>query len=68
MSVAGAEPTVEIFDNRIEITNPGKPLVEVRRFIDNPPIFQNKKLASLMRRINICEERDSGWDKIAVLH
>jgi predicted HTH transcriptional regulator len=66
LSVTGAGPTVEIFDNRIEITNPGKPLVEVRRFIDSPPISRNEKLASLMRRANICEERGSGWDKIAM--
>lgn len=31
-SVTGAGPMVEIFDGRIEITNPGSPLVETDRF------------------------------------
>jgi predicted HTH transcriptional regulator len=66
LSITGTGPIIEIFNNRIEITNPGKPLVEINRFIDNPPISRNEMLASLMRRANICEERGSGWDKIAV--
>ena len=54
---------VEIFDARIEITNPGKPLVDTQRFLGNPPISRNEALASLMRRIGICEERGSGIEK-----
>ena len=33
-SVTGAGPMVEIFDDRIEITNPGEPLVNTDRFVD----------------------------------
>lgn len=66
LSISGVGPTIEIFDNRIEITNPGQPLVESNRFIDNPPKSRNEILASLMRRANICEERGSGWDKVAL--
>ncbi|MBT8763079.1 transcriptional regulator, partial [Desulfohalobiaceae bacterium Ax17] len=55
---------IEIFDNRIEITNPGKPLVDTFRFIDTPPKSRNETLASLMRRFGICEERGSGIDKV----
>ena len=55
---------VEIFEDRIEITNPGVPLVDVRRFLDLPPSSRNESLASFMRRIGICEERGSGWDKV----
>ena len=62
-SVTGAGPMVEIFDTRIEITNPGAPLVETQRFLGNPPISRNEALASLMRRIGICEERGSGIEK-----
>ena len=62
--VTGAGPLVEIFENRIEITNPGAPLVETHRFVDSPPRSRNESLASLMRRIGICEERGSGWDKV----
>ena len=62
-SVTGAGPMVEIFDTRIEITNPGAPLVDTQRFLGNPPISRNEALASLMRRIGICEERGSGIEK-----
>lgn len=62
--ITGAGPTVEIFDDRIEITNPGEPLVDTQRFVDTPPRSRNEALASLMRRFRICEERGSGIDKV----
>lgn len=62
-SITGTGPMIEIFDNRIEITNPGKPLIDIKRFLDEPPRSRNESLASFMRRINICEERGSGIDK-----
>lgn len=62
--VTGAGPMVEVFSDRLEITNPGEPLVDPRRFIDNPPKSRNDALASLMRRFRICEERGSGIDKV----
>ena len=57
---------VEIFEGRIEITNPGEPLVDTQRFLDSPPTSRNEVLASLMRRFQICEERGSGIDKVAI--
>ena len=62
--ISGAGPMVEIFERRIEFTNPGEPLVDTRRFIDMPPVTRNDVLASLMRRFGICEERGSGIDKV----
>lgn len=62
--VTGAGPTVEIFSNRMEITNPGIPLVSTARFLDTAPRSRNETLASLMRRFGICEERGSGVDKV----
>ena len=62
--VTGSGPMVEIFDNRIEITNPGEPLVDTQRFLDTPPKSRNETLASLMRRFGVCEERGSGIDKV----
>ena len=62
--VTGAGPMVEIFDDRMEITNPGEPLVDTQRFLDTPPKSRNESLASLMRRFRICEERGSGIDKV----
>ncbi len=63
-SITGAGPMVEIFDDRIEITNPGKPIINTMRFVDHNPQSRNEKLASFMRRVNICEERGSGIDKV----
>ena len=63
-SQTGNSVMIEIFDNRFEVTNPGEPLVEIDRFLDTPPKSRNEILASFMRRINICEERGSGIDKV----
>ncbi len=63
-SVIGAGPMVEIFPDRMEITNPGEPLVDTMRFIDTPPRSRNEDLAALMRRMNICEEGGTGIDKV----
>jgi predicted HTH transcriptional regulator len=62
--VTGAGPMVEIFEDRMEITNPGAPLVDTNRFLDTPPKSRNEALASFLRRIGICEERGSGVDKV----
>lgn len=64
MTIGGAGPTVELFRDRIEITNPGAPLVEPERFIDFPPRSRNEALASLMRRMGLCEEQGTGIDKV----
>jgi ATP-dependent DNA helicase RecG len=63
-SITGAGVTIEIFADRMEITNPGTPLVEINRFIDTSPRSRNEQLASLLRRLNICEERGSGIDRV----
>ncbi len=63
-SISGTNPMIEIFDNRIEITNSGKPLIDVLRLIDHQPKSRNEKLANLMRQMRICEERGSGIDKV----
>lgn len=60
----GTSPMVEIFTDRMEITNPGSPLIDKARFVDHPPVSRNEQLASFMRRIGVCEERGSGYDKV----
>lgn len=62
--LTGTAPMVEIFANRMEITNPGLPLVKTDRFLDSPPKSRNEALASFMRRVGVCEERGSGVDKV----
>jgi len=64
LTVTGAGPTVEIFDSRLEVTNPGAPLVAPDRFLDTPPRSRNEQFAAMMRRFGICEERGSGVDKV----
>ena len=64
MTVRGAGPQIELFGDRIEITNPGCSLVAPERMIDLPPRSRNEALASLMRRMGMCEEQGSGLDKV----
>lgn len=63
-SFRGTNPMIEIFEHRIEIINPGSSLVAIERWIDKPPRSRNEGIASLMRRMGICEERGSGVDKV----
>lgn len=65
-SVMGAGPMVEIYDDRIEITNPGTLLPGKRpdRLIGTTPESRNEQLASSFRRYRICEERGTGFQKV----
>ena len=63
-NLTGTGPMIEIFTGRMEVSNPGLPLIDTLRFIDEPPRSRNELLAGLMRRMNICEERGSGIDKV----
>ena len=62
-SVTGMRPMVEVYANRVEISNPGEPVIPVERLIDGSQ-SRNEHLADLMRRFRICEERSSGIDRI----
>lgn len=61
--MGGASPVVEVFSHRVEISNPGEPIVPVDRFIDGY-LSRNERLADLMRRFGICEEKSSGIDRV----
>lgn len=56
-------PMIEVYSDRIEISNPGEPLIKPERFID-AYVSRNEKLADLMRRLGFCEEKGSGMDKV----
>jgi ATP-dependent DNA helicase RecG len=62
-NVSGTSVMIEMFVDRIEISNPGKPPISVERFIDEYRSV-NERLADLMRRLGICEEKGSGVDKV----
>lgn len=62
-SIKGTSVIIEIFSDRIEIANPGIPLVKLDRIIDCPPRSRNEDLASLMRRMKFCEELWTWMDK-----
>ena len=57
-------PIISIYQDHIEIVNPGSPLIETNRFIDYPPMVRNESLIYVMRKAGICESRGSGYDKV----
>ncbi len=59
----GASVMIEIYDDRMEISNPGKPFISPDRFIDEYQ-SRNERVADVMRRLGICEEKGSGVDKV----
>jgi predicted HTH transcriptional regulator len=64
--VTGAGPMVEIYEDRVEVTNPGAllPGKKLDRLIGTTPESRNETLASSFRRYRICEERGTGFQKI----
>ena len=65
-SITGSGPMVEIFEDRIEFSNPGSllPGKRVDRLIGTTPESRNELLASAFRRYRICEERGTGFQKV----
>lgn len=61
----GAGPVVEIYENRIEVTNPGNSLINTDRILDERR-SRNEKLAAAMRSFGLCEERGGGLDKTLI--
>lgn len=65
MTISGTSPIVEIYADRIEISNPGVPVNEmIRKLFGAPPRSRNEHLARLMRRMGMCEELGSGLVKV----
>jgi ATP-dependent DNA helicase RecG len=59
----GTSVTIEIYSNRLEVSNPGTPIIPPDRFADG---FQsrNETLAGLARRLGMCEEQGLGIDRV----
>lgn len=67
-NIRGTGPMIEIFEDRIVFSNPGKllPSKKIDRLIRTTPESRNEILASAFRRYNICEERGSGFEKAVI--
>jgi ATP-dependent DNA helicase RecG len=63
LNETGTGVTVEIFDDRLEITNPGIPILPVDRFIDENQ-SRNEHFAATLRALRICDERGHGIDEV----
>lgn len=61
--IKGMPITIEIYENRLTITNPGYSLNDINRLIDLPPHSRNEKMAQLMLQLGLCERRGSGVDR-----
>jgi len=64
-TISGASPVIELYSDRVEVTNPGNSLIEVDRMIDERR-SRNEKLAATMRSLGLCEERGGGLDKAII--
>lgn len=64
-TIRGTSPMIEIFADRLEISNPGKllPTKKLDRLIGTSPESRNELLAKAFRLYGICEERGSGFQK-----
>lgn len=62
-SIMGMPITIEVFSNRLVMTNPGACLNDVNRLIDLPPHSRNEGMAQLMLQLDMCERRGSGYDR-----
>ncbi len=61
--IHGIQISIEIFSNRICITNPGTPLNSIDRLIDLPARSRNELMAEKMFILKLCERRGSGMDR-----
>jgi ATP-dependent DNA helicase RecG len=62
-TMTGTSVAIDLYSNRIDISNPGEPIVPTERFIDSYR-SRNERLADIARRMGICEEKGSGIDKV----
>jgi ATP-dependent DNA helicase RecG len=51
----GTGITVEVYDDRVEVTNPGLPILPVDRFIDENQ-SRNEKFADALRQLELPAE------------
>ncbi|MGH9872957.1 MAG: ATP-binding protein [Pyrinomonadaceae bacterium] len=59
----GTSVSIEIYKDRLEVSNPGKSIISPERFLDEYQ-SRNERLAGLMRRLRLCEEQGLGIDRV----
>jgi len=59
----GTSVKIELYSDRLEVSNPGQPPIPTERFIDEYK-SRNEVFADLMRRLGICEEKGCGIDRV----
>lgn len=59
----GPSVRIELYSDRLEVSNLGLPPIDAERFIDEDK-SRNERLADLMRRLRICERKGSGFDRV----
>lgn len=55
---------IEIFKNRVEITNSGKPVLDQLHFLDGAPTIKNKRVFTEMKNLGLVDGQGYGWRKI----
>ncbi|MCW5635540.1 MAG: putative DNA binding domain-containing protein [Rubrivivax sp.] len=63
LTETGSGVTVEVYEDRVEVTNPGRPLLEIDRFIDENQ-SRNERFADALRQLGVCDERGHGMDSV----
>ena len=60
---SGTSVVIELYADRLEVSSPGKPFIPPERFIDEYQ-SRNERLADLMRRFGVCEEKAESASRI----
>ncbi|WP_293704320.1 ATP-binding protein [uncultured Parasutterella sp.] len=55
---------IEIFNNRVEITNSGRPVLDSLHFLDGGPAIKNEKIFAEMKNLGLVDGQGYGWRKI----
>ena len=55
---------IEIFKNRVEITNSGRPVLDPLHFLDGGPSIKNEKIFAEMKNLGLVDGQGYGWRKI----
>lgn len=55
---------IEVFKNRVEITNSGKPVLDQLHFLDGAPVIKNERVFTEMKKLGLVDGQGYGWRKI----